>query len=254
MLKINKIAAIASCLVCGSLAAMAQYAPTTLGSVLTYTVKETEPEQVTKTETMTLDSILSEDGLTKLRFLNRSSIPGTLRSDPDMYTYVLCDPDDPKAPTVDIMMDPEVFKNLMVDEIKEEVSSNGMSVSDSDIEQMRNMIRTSGRLALTLDPTAAPDTKIENSSLRINLEMMSMSMRITGGKVEGTETITVPAGEFTDCLKVSYSLKRDMGAESSKYYCTAWYAPGVGLVKDEMKDKKQNIVESRELISITVPQ
>jgi hypothetical protein len=80
-------------------------------------------------------------------------------------------------------------------------------------------------------------------------------------KVEGIENVTVPAGDFQDCLKIT--IKRDLIAvkynheESSE--STLWFAKGVGIVKREENNTEisNNEVEeieisTEELLSATV--
>lgn len=56
-----------------------------------------------------------------------------------------------------------------------------------------------------------------------NLEMM----------FEGKENVVVPAGEFTDCLKISISESvQESDGEKSRFTTTAWFAKGVGKVKE----------------------
>ena len=81
-----------------------------------------------------------------------------------------------------------------------------------------------------------------------------MSFHITSGKILGKESVTVPAGTFENCLKVSYIEKSNMGEESMKEYVTAWYAPGIGLVKEESKTKGGELIELQTLESVSVPE
>lgn len=63
------------------------------------------------------------------------------------------------------------------------------------------------------------------------------------GYVHGRETVTVPAGTFTDCLKVYVTCSRLSGSmgfgedkarvKSGKSVTVSWLAPGVGVVKED---------------------
>jgi hypothetical protein len=45
-----------------------------------------------------------------------------------------------------------------------------------------------------------------------------------------TETVTVPAGTFNDCVKTEDVNPLDAGAIEFKYYC-----PGIGFAKEEFE-------------------
>ena len=138
-------------------------------------------------------------------------------------------------------LSPEQMRELMVNTIQNELASAGQMISSSDLEQIMAQIRPSGKLQLTIDPTAEPETKIPAASIRVNVATMNVSIHISGGKVLGQEQITTPAGTF-DCIKISYIMKTNMAADSLKLYYTAWYAPGIGMVKEQGCDKKGKIM------------
>ena len=83
----------------------------------------------------------------------------------------------------------------------------------------------------------------------------------TTATIEGMETIVVPAGTFSNCLKVVYTTVRMSGAietpngslrvEDGNVQDTLWYAKGVGVVKEfqvsvVMYAAKQGRIFSRE--------
>lgn len=73
-------------------------------------------------------------------------------------------------------------------------------------------------------------------------EKLSMPMR---AKVAAFEDVTVPAGTFKQCLKLVQEVTEPTGqvegggflldVKKGNVTSTAWYAPGVGLVKEETK-------------------
>lgn len=233
-----------------AIGAYAQYAATEVGTVLKYNVFQDDKNVISTT---TVQSVEPDGDQTKVTYLEHFEIPGSLKTIPDMTTFALCDPANAEAPTKIVMMSKDVFKDIMLSQIRQEAEGAGQMVTDEQMEQVAAMIRPTGELALTLDPTAAPEAKIPNSSLRISMEMMSMTMGISSAKVLGHESVTTPAGEFADCLKVYYVQKENAGPESTRTNVTAWYAPGIGLVKEEGTDKKGNVTESQELVSVTRP-
>jgi len=48
---------------------------------------------------------------------------------------------------------------------------------------------------------------------------------------------------------VTYEKRENSPQGNNKSYVTAWYAPEIGLVKEQEADKKGNIQSSQELIS-----
>ena len=217
-------------------AASAQYYPAKVGSVLKYTSQSELPEPTTHTVTVTADSIWQDSGNTYVR-LESHTETGTLKTVPDSYSTV---------------MSPEQMRELMVNTIQNELASAGQMISSSDLEQIMAQIRPSGKLQLTIDPTAEPETKIPAASIRVNVATMNVSIHISGGKVLGQEQITTPAGTF-DCIKISYIMKTNMAADSLKLYYTAWYAPGIGMVKEQGCDRKGKIMEQEELVQMLRP-
>ena len=66
---------------------------------------------------------------------------------------------------------------------------------------------------------------------------MNMQIDIINRKVEGTETITTPAGTF-DCFIISSTTEMKMGTRMTRH-SKQWIAEGVGVVKVE--DYKKNM-------------
>lgn len=234
-------------------AASAQYCPTQVGTVLKYTEITELPEHSEKFYVQTLDSVYTEGDRTVGRIVSRSNVPGSLKTEPDQNIYVYYTAGNTQAPTEYLLMNADELKDMMANEIREEIANSGQAVSASDLDEALASIRPSGKLSLTLNPEAAVDAKIPNASLRVSMGTMTFSFHISNGKVLERETVTVPAGEFADCFKVTYVMKQNNPVEPLKFYVTEWYAPGVGMVKQEMKDKKGNLVSSMTLTSIERP-
>lgn len=237
----------------GALCASAQYCPTAIGTVLEYVENDSQPVQAVKNITLTADSIYQQGDQTVVRMLEHTDIPGSLKTEPDSYAYAYYNASDAQSPTQYVLMSADQLKEIMVATIRDEIASSGQSVSESDFNEAIAMVRPSGKLALTLDPAAAPDTKIPNTSLRVNIGTVSVSFHISNGKVLGKENVTVPAGTYDDCLKVTYILKNNTPDGSIKSYVTEWYAQGVGLVRQEAKDKNGQIQSVQELKRVVLP-
>jgi hypothetical protein len=69
-----------------------------------------------------------------------------------------------------------------------------------------------------------------------------MTVEVYNRKVEGTETITTPAGTF-ECVKISYDMKTSMMGDILSRG-VEWYAKDVGLVKNEIYDSKGKLTGS----------
>lgn len=228
--------------------AFAQFCPTSTGTVLTYEVKTIQPQEETTKHFYTVDSTAIVEGKNVVYITISEDKTGKLQTEPDMNIKATYTTDE--EPTVITEMDPETMRAMMVKAVNEELASAGQSISQSDMEELEKAIRPTGKLELVLNPVAAEGSKIPNSTLRLSMgQMLNISASISNGKNLGMETIMVPAGTF-ECFKISYIGKQSTGTEQVKRYVTAWYAKGIGLVKDENRDKKGELVESSELIKV----
>lgn len=242
----KKILTIALALVAG-VCANAQLAPTTVGKVFTYSDVNTGENSHNHTVTSTVESVVTEDGTTTVKVVNHTET-GTLKTVPDSKTTYIFG-EGPSAPTTVLQMSADEMKELIANSIRSEISSSGQFVSEDDLNSLLNQMRPTGKLQLVIDPAAAVDSKIPNSSLRMSMEMMTMAMHISGGKFLGFEEVTTPAGTF-NCAKVSYVYKMNMGSASEKINNTAWFAEGVGLVKEEGRMRGE-LVSTQTLTSIS---
>jgi antitoxin component YwqK of YwqJK toxin-antitoxin module len=80
-----------------------------------------------------------------------------------------------------------------------------------------------------------PDGHMEMKASMNGMKLMTIKLFISNRKVEGTETVTTPAGSF-ECVKMTQDTEMQsifkMNART-----TTWYAKGVGMVKTENYDK-----------------
>ena len=231
-----------------AVAATAQYAPTTAGTVLHYQVKKyADNGETARNATSTVDSIATADETTTVYVTDHTDMSGTLDTEPDThmeYRFTTAE-----APTTVVLMTADEFKTQLIDMVRREVEGAGQMVSDADREQMSNAIRPSGKLQLVIDPAAADGAKIASASMRVSMNIFTMAMHITNAKFLGKETITVPAGEY-ECVKVQYVYKFNAGPETERVNVTAWYAPGIGLVKEEDRTKAGEMVSEQILTAV----
>lgn len=227
-----------------ALSASAQYFNTTPGQKLTY--RETEAkEKVDQSYTATVLTVdTAENGVITSRVEEKHPIPGNRLSELTTYVGYSYNPAD--SVTTVTLMTPEDFKDLMGTSIREMASEAGQSISDSQIAELLDNAKISGSLSLPLSPSAVPDTKFVNSTLRCNMMGQMTSIRITKGLYKGSETIETPAGTF-DCTKVTYLFSTP---EGTVRYITEWYAPGVGLVRHIECNKKGDIQSEQILTAI----
>lgn len=87
-----------------------------------------------------------------------------------------------------------------------------------------------------------PDAHLEIKAGSGGMNLMKMTIDVTERKVEGKESITTPLGTY-DAYKISYTTNTKM-LVSKTFKTNAWYAPKIGMIKQETYDKKGNLEES----------
>lgn len=105
---------------------------------------------------------------------------------------------------------------------------------------------------LTIPTDLEVGQTLPDSETIIKMDMGVMSMntkiKITDHVVEGRETITTDAGKF-DCLKVSYISETKVMMSKSSTKIVSWYADGVGAVKTESYNAKNNKLLSSQVLT-----
>lgn len=140
----------------------------------------------------------------------------------------------------------ETMKNL-----KKELDSyqNNATESNQDFNgQLADAERHKGAITIPLKADAVKGEKIPDGEYSLKTGYMKVSFKLSDGEYEGFEKVTVPAGTF-DCLKVSYRIKTNVLYLPHTQYVTQWYAQGIGLVKEEITNKKKELTQSRILIA-----
>lgn len=227
-------------------AASAQYFCTEKGKTLFY--KETDNSGKETNEFMVkstvLDVVTDADGTISAVVETAEPIPdqplGEVKTQSDYYY-------NPKTDiTKIVMMSGENFKKFVMDMIKESFVAAGRYMSDNEIADLEKAITTKGAAEIEINPAAAADSKIANSTLRLSAGQMTMIMNVWDAKFLGTESITVEAGTF-DCVKVSYTQRMSTPNENIKKFYTDWYAKGIGLIRSIETDKKGNVLIEQSL-------
>ncbi len=127
------------------------------------------------------------------------------------------------------MMSPDLFQQFQ--DAKVEVSGTNIDLPN-DLSA-----------GMTL-PNAEMNASIDLSGIKMKLDVM-----MTDRKVEGTESVTTPAGTF-DCYVITYTSYVKMGFKRTGS-AKQWLAEGVGLVKQEDYNKKGKVTSSSLLTSLT---
>ncbi|MEN8788242.1 MAG: hypothetical protein ABF293_10535 [Flavobacteriaceae bacterium] len=122
------------------------------------------------------------------------------------------------------------------------------------MEQYKDMEIDVSGTNLYLPNNLSVGQTLPDADLLMNVSMnpinMKMTVRIFDRKVEGQEIVTTPAGTF-DCVILSQSTESKMGVKvtgSSR----EWYAPEVGMVKQESYNKKGKKIGSSKLTKFSL--
>lgn len=245
----KKIATAIALLLCAATAS-AQYLCTEQGTVFTYAETATIDDKTTTTDyTATVESVSTADnGVVTARMLSVRKVPGNDFAEIKTYSSYTYNPESKLS--VYIPMTADDFKNDFITSMVDMARSQGQNVTDSDIAELDKAIRVKGELALELPETPDTAAKIPNKSLKMSVATQTMSFNLWEAKYLGFETVTVPAGTYENCFKMSYVQKVNSPEGVEKTYCTSWFAKGIGEVKTIEADKKGNVKTTTELKSI----
>jgi hypothetical protein len=105
-------------------------------------------------------------------------------------------------------------------------------------------------VALILPADLQAGDKIEDANVKMRIAFMYFSAAYTEGVCEGQEELTTPAGTF-NCTKIKQNCYGSVLGIKGRYIVTTWYAPGIGLVRQEMYTEKGKIQTSQELESVS---
>lgn len=142
--------------------------------------------------------------------------------------------------------DVECNGNGILVDMRSVMNPNAMAgMKDMEMEISGNALEFPNELAVG---QTLPDGSLNMKASMNGLALMNMNFFITNRKVEGTETITTPAGTF-DCVKMSQETEIKTVIKL-KFYTTTWYAKGVGMVKTENYDKSGKLEGSSMLTKL----
>jgi hypothetical protein len=95
------------------------------------------------------------------------------------------------------------------------------------------------------------DTSLPNGDISVvvssnGMRVVTLKANTKERKVQKKESVTTPAGTF-ECVKVSQVNELKVGLITNKTTTTTWYAPGMGMIKQETYDKKGKLDSKIEL-------
>ena len=90
---------------------------------------------------------------------------------------------------------------------------------------------------------------LSDSEMKMQIAFLKISATYTGGVCEGDEEITTEAGTFL-CKKTKYNCKSSAMGIKTEMVVHTWYAPGIGIVKQDIYNNKGKLNSSQELIEL----
>ena len=108
-------------------------------------------------------------------------------------------------------------------------------------------------IPMELPSTLQPGQSLKDANMTLTIDAgilkMKTDMKITDGKCLAIEDVTVRAGTFT-CHKITQTVTTTVMRKNVVATTVTWYAPGIGTVKTETYNDKNQLTRSTELISI----
>ena len=233
-----------------ALAAQAQLCNLHEGTALVYVVSDRETNEV-RLDTAFVSDIASNGGQTIVEqsFCNRKAkAKDSIFDGQDVIKFA----HKADGTTERIVIDEEWGTETMKTLRKELAAQGGILPDETEFEKELDALaeREKGMIAIPLKRDAAKGETFPSAKYSLKAGFMKVGMEISKGKYEGTEKVVVPAGTF-DCLKLSYRQKKSILYLPKTQFLTQWYAEGVGLVKEEVTDKKGKRLKcSRTLLAV----
>lgn len=128
------------------------------------------------------------------------------------------------------------FKSMMSPDLFKQYNDMEIDMDGTDI-QIPNNLEAGQEL---------PDANMD-MTIKVGPMNMNMSINMVERVVEGTESVTTPAGTF-NCVVISYVTEMKMGATRTGT-SKQWLAEGIGMVKHEDYNKSGKLVSSSLLTS-----
>lgn len=88
---------------------------------------------------------------------------------------------------------------------------------------------------------------LPDCDVKMQIAFLKISASYTDGVCEGEEEITTEAGTFL-CKKTKYNCKSSAMGIKSEMVVHTWYAPGIGIVKQDIYNNKGKLNSMQELV------
>lgn len=233
-----------------SMAANAQYICLEKGTVLSYEGKSSSTEETLTSTTTFTDVTTGADGVITISMEDVSSVPGNPLGSVKETSQAFYNPAD--STTTIVVAGAEDSKASIINMLVEGAAQAGQTPTAEQLEEINKEIKVTGQLDFTISPNIPAGTKLKNKSLKLRMGPQTIAFNLWDVKVEGKESVTVPAGTF-ECLKVSYVQKINAGGSVQKLNSTSWFAEGIGLVRSTTSEKKMDMESTTELVKIEAP-
>ena len=106
-------------------------------------------------------------------------------------------------------------------------------------------------MPMELPDNMQPGQALKDANVTMSIDMgvmkMETTMKMTDGKCLAIEDITVPAGTFK-CHKITQTVTTTVMGRDIVSRSISWYAPGIGHVKTESYDEKNQLQSSTVLV------
>lgn len=226
----------------------AQFCNMQKGTKLYYKTVDMEKE-TSKTDSSYIAGIYNKEKYTLIKQLNYDkSLEAITHDSVQSILFVYENPDLTRI----ILMSGEAMKAQIQQAVAAELHKKKDAQSEKKLQKLQKQIQVEGSLSIPLKTNAKQGETFPECNFSLKVMFVKMTCTLKDGKYEGYETIDTPAGAY-HCLKVSYAVKSVMMLVSEMVYVTEWYAPNVGLVKSEERNKKGKIISSQMLTSIKQP-
>jgi len=98
-----------------------------------------------------------------------------------------------------------------------------------------------------------PGQSLKDANMTMSIDLgftkMNTTMTMTNGKCLAIEDVTVPGGTFK-CYKITQTVSTTIMGKTVVSTTLSWYAPGIGTVKSETYNSKDQLQSSQELVEM----
>ena len=106
---------------------------------------------------------------------------------------------------------------------------------------------------MELPANMQPGQALKDANMTMSIDMgimkMKTTMTMTNGKCLAIEDVTVPAGTFK-CHKITQTVTTTIMGKTGTSRTVSWYAAGIGTIKTESYNDKEQLQTGQELIEI----